>query len=386
MKQFITQKQPKRYMKPTLEQVLANVPIADFQLSDDTGTLTRFMEVPPDLQSTERIMAILEQIKLFNSVYRDVINTNDKSRFYIKGHIPKKSGGWREINAPNEEIRPCLDALNGLLKAIMLETYHTTAFAYVTGRNTVMAVKKHQQNDSHWFGKFDFSDFFGSTTFEFVMRMFEMIYPFGLVTELIGGREELGKMLSVCFLNGGLPQGSPTSPLITNIMMIPFDHAMNRRFQEMVEGSKQPVKDRYVYTRYADDIHISRYNSFDIHRVQSEIIKMLSRLRAPFNLNTDKTHYGSRSGSNYILGLCLNKDNQISIGHESKKEFKAMLNNYLWARETGNPFDTMKLYELQGKISYYLSVEKETIEYILNQYGKAHNVNVLVALSADIAR
>ena len=97
---------------------------------------------------------------------------------------------------------------------------------------TIDALKRHQRNNSRWFLKLDFSNFFGSTTHEFVLRQLSSIFPYSEIVKSERGREALSKALSLCFLNGVLPQGTPFSPTITNIMMIPIDHAIAKMCRE----------------------------------------------------------------------------------------------------------------------------------------------------------
>ena len=128
--------------------------------------------------------------------------------------------------------------------------YHTSAFAYIKHRCTVDAVKRHQSNQSKWFAKLDLHDFFGSTTLDFVMSMFSMVFPFSEVVKIPEGKAQLRKALELAFLDGGLPQGTPISPLITNVMMIPVDFKLSKAFRDY-------DKQQFVYTRYADDFIIS---------------------------------------------------------------------------------------------------------------------------------
>jgi single-stranded DNA-binding protein len=60
---------------------------------------------------------------------------------------------------------------------------------------------------------------------------------------------------------------------------------------------------------------------------------------APFSINPEKTRYGSAAERNWNLGLMLNNDNQITIGHKRKKEFKAMLDNYIRNRKSGSGWE-----------------------------------------------
>ena len=58
---------------------------------------------------------------------------------------------------------------------------------------------------------------------EWVLHMFSMVFPFSEVMKDEKGKAELTKALELGFLDGGLPQGTPLSPTVTNIMMIPVD-------------------------------------------------------------------------------------------------------------------------------------------------------------------
>ena len=86
--------------------------------------------------------------------------------------------------------------------------------------------------------------------------------------------------------------------------MIPIDH---RLFNELNHH-------RYVYTRYADDIHISCVQKFDPNKMIGYIRKVLKEFGAPYEIKDEKTHFGNRKGKNFLLGLMLNADNNITVG------------------------------------------------------------------------
>ena len=109
----------------------------------------------------------------------------------------------------------------------MFALYHTNAFACVRGRSTIDALKRHQLNESKWFLKLDFADFSAAPHLQFVLDMLSRLFPFSELVKFTAGRDELEKALSLCFLNGGLPQGTPISPFITNVMMIAIDHKIS---------------------------------------------------------------------------------------------------------------------------------------------------------------
>ena len=170
----------------------------------------------------------------------------DRPSLYDSFKIPKRSGGLRPIDAPKPPLMEALRQLKFILETKFMALYHTSAYAYIRGRCTVDSIKKHQQRESRWFVKLDFTNFFGSTTLEFVMSQLAIIFPFSEVMKLEEGKEQLTRALSLCFLKGQLPQGTPISPLLTNLIMIPIDHKISNTLRDY-------NKQQYVYTRYADD-------------------------------------------------------------------------------------------------------------------------------------
>jgi hypothetical protein len=65
-------------------------------------------------------------------------------------------------------------------------------------------------------------------------------------------------------------------------------------------------------------------------------------------IKAKKTRYGSIAGSNWNLGLMLNKDNNITVGYEKKKTLNAMLNNFLRDFKNNLRWPRDNVYALQG--------------------------------------
>jgi hypothetical protein len=259
----------------------------------------------------------------------------------------------------------------------MFALYHTTAFAYVRGRSTIDAIKRHQRNESKWFLKLDYTNFFGSTTPDFVLNQLSRIFPFSEIVKIREGVTELKKALCLCFLNNGLPQGTPISPFLTNVMMIPIDHKLSNSLRNFDSR-------RFIYTRYADDLLISSKIDFDKDKIQQFVIDTLSEFNAPFSIKPEKTRYGSSAGRNWNLGLMLNGNNEITIGHKRKKEFKAMLDNYIRDRKSGRGWERHDIQVLGGLISYYRMVEKDYIDYLIQQCGSKHGEDIEKNIKADL--
>ena len=376
---YITIKQPPKYYQMSFEDIMAGIDdLSKYVVPNVTATRTYWVDYPNQklLENTDT-QRMLDVLKMFNQS-KEALFAQDRASLYHTFHIPKSSGGLRRIDAPLPELMNALRELKTLFEMHMFALYHTTAFAYVRGRSTIDALKRHQRNESKWFLKLDFADFFGSTTPTFVLDMLSRLFPFSELVRFPAGRDELEKALSLCFLNGGLPQGTPISPFITNVMMIAIDHKISN-------GLRNFDSRRFVYTRYADDLLVSCKIDFDMNKVQQFVMDALSEFNAPFTIKQEKTRYGSAAGRNWNLGLMLNKENQITIGHKRKKEFKAMLDNYMRSRGTGNAWDRHDIQVLNGLISYYRMVEREYIDYLLQQYSTKFGSSVEACIKVDLS-
>lgn len=375
---YITTKQAPSYYQITLDDILNGaVDLSKMVAPNTTNTKTHYSEnLNPKFLERFDIDGMVTILQTFNQQNERLFEV-DRHSLYETFYIPKKSGGLREINAPVPELMTALRNLKTIFETKMFALYHTSAFAYIKGRCAVDSIKRHQQNESKWFAKLDFSNFFGSTTEEFVLSMFSSIFPFSEIVKSRDGLEALKKALSLCFLNGGLPQGTPISPTITNVMMIPIDHKLCNEMRKMNE--------RYVYTRYADDILISSKIGFDYNQLQDYIIDVLRQFNAPFELKKEKSRYGSSAGRNWNLGVMLNKDNEITIGHQKKKAFKAMCCNYIHDRKNGISWDKHDIQVFAGLISYYKSIEKDYIEYVIEHNNQKFGVNLEALIKSDLS-
>lgn len=377
---YITVKQPPMYRQMTLEELLFGMDSNASMLINPNTTNTRTYEVNyinPKFKRMFDIPLLITKLIQFNTTYEH-LREQPRESLYHTFHIPKKSGGLRRIDAPNAELMTALRALKDIFEQDFKALYHTSAFAYVKERSTVDALKRHQQNESKWFGKYDLSNFFGSTTLDFVMKMLGMIFPFSEVVQHRDGKEQLAKALELGFLNGVLPQGTPLSPTLTNIMMIPIDHTLARKFRDW-------DNQRFVYTRYADDYLISSKYDFRFREVEQVIVETLKDFEAPFTLNSSKTRYGSSAGRNWNLGLMLGKDNKITVGHQRKRQFWAMLTHYATDKLNGVNWDLHDVQTMEGYRNYFSMVEgKEYINGIIKELGDKFGVDIVTMIKQDL--
>ena len=366
---YITVKQHRNPRQITWEDVMADKFVfSEFanETSNSTATITKkFETIDENIIQKVRVGDMIEWLRSFNKENEHLFETERKS-LYRSFKIPKATGGFRQIDAPCDELQDALRKLVRFLKNDCSLLYHTSAFAYIEGRSIIDCLKRHQKNDSKWYLKTDFSGFFPNTTLEFTMRMLGMVFPLSEVCKVEAGKKELEKAISLGFLNGGLPQGTVLSPMLTNLFMIPIDH---RLFNEM-------AKRNIVYTRYADDMHISAVNKFPFKDIIQLIRDVLKEFGAPWVLKDEKTHYGSRNGRNWTLGLMVNKDNNITVGYRNKKYFRSALCSFVLDTKNGKHWDLGDVQHLRGLMSYYTMVEPEYFEEIVDRCNKKWNVDV----------
>ena len=375
---YVTIRQSPMFHQMTLEEFLSQeyqVPV----LCSNSVSNTRTYEVENVSEHFTKkigVESLIRKLERYNESTEE-LRRRDRHELYESFCVPKKSGGLRHINAPVAELMEALRRQKTMYEEDFRVLHHTSAFAYIKNRSTIDAVKRHQANESKWFGKLDLHDFFGSTKLDFVMSMFSMIFPFSEVVKDQHGKVQLQKALELAFLDGGLPQGTPISPLITNIMMIPVDFKLTKALRDF-------EKQRFVYTRYADDFIISSKFYFDIQKIEHLVVSTLAGFGAPFTINKEKTRYGSSSGSNWNLGVMLNKDNEITVGYKNIRRFKSMLCNYISDKRRGIRWPKEDIMALNGLYSYYHMVEPGPIDAIITHTNQKLRCDIIRTMRKDM--
>lgn len=384
---YIVVRQSPHYHQMTLEEFLFGEDTTEPISITNNETNTRTYEVERISEKFEKLINIpdiIGKLKAFNDSTSGLHDV-DRHSLYREFYIPKKSGGLRKIDAPEPPLMDALRRLKTIFEVDCKVLYHTSAYAYIKHRSTLDAVKRHQANESRWFAKYDLSNFFGSTTPEFVMKMLGMVFPFCLIIENDEGKEQLSKALDLAFLDRGLPQGTPISPLITNTMMIPVDFALCnafRKFSYIKEGTD--AVERCVYTRYADDFLVSSRYNFDFMQAEQLIVGTLAGFDAPFTIKHQKTRYGSSSGANWNLGVMLNKDNKITIGHKKRKIFTAMVSSYAMDKKNGVQWNKSDVQTMEGYRNYYRMVERESIDGLIDHLSNKFGIDIVATIKEDL--
>jgi RNA-directed DNA polymerase len=158
------------------------------------------------------------------------------SQRYRHFEIPKKSGGKRLIAAPIDEIKELQRTLNELLNIVYQPRLSTHGFAL--DRSIVTNAEAHV--GARFVFNLDLADFFPSIHLGRVRGLF-MKKPFECNPAVATVLAQL------CCYKGKLPQGAPTSPIISNLICGKMDVDLQRFARDHA----------CTYTRYADDITFS---------------------------------------------------------------------------------------------------------------------------------
>src|SRR6516165_1392631 len=160
--------------------------------------------------------------------------------------IPKrdKPGEYRMLGIPTIYDRVCQQALLNRLEPIFEPLFDDASFGYRRGRSTKGALRKiwkEIHSGSEWIVDGDLRDFFGSVDHEKLLTLVAQRVADGRVLRLIqamlkAGSYGKGQLFPT---ERGTPQGGVVSPLLSNILLTPFDREMRRK--------------GYQLTRYADD-------------------------------------------------------------------------------------------------------------------------------------
>lgn len=312
-------------------------------------------------QAKTLLSGLRKNISINNTIYKELLEEG-LDKHYSTFRIPKASGGFRTIDAPDATLKTILRNFKDFFQTTCQIHPHNAAYAYTPERCAKNALEKHQYNQSMHYLHIDLKDFFTSCTADFIHQQLRKIYPFSELYKTEEGINLITLVIDLSLYKGHLPQGTPLSPYLTNIIMIPIDYALNKL-------CKQRNKQHLVYTRYADDIDISSKYEFNYEELIKEINLVLAQ-QSPLQINNKKVHYGTTAGRNWHLGLIINKDNKISIGNKRKRELKSLLLNYCKYKSEWTRAD---MQQFHGELSYFRSIEPEYHDYLIQQYSEKFN-------------
>lgn len=234
---------------------------------------------------------------------------------YRRFSIPKKTGGERVISAPMPRLK---HAQRWVLKSVLERVpLHPAAHGFVSGRSILTNARPHL--GAQVLVNMDLQNFFPTVTYPRVKGLFRQLgYSpeastiFGLLcTEPLVAKVELdGRTWYVHRSQRHLPQGSPASPAITNVMC--------RRMDGRLQGLSKVLG--FTYTRYADDVSFS---SADRDAQVGTLIRAVGDIVADegFVVHPDKTRVMRQGRRMEVTGLVVN--DRLGVPRDVLRRFRA---------------------------------------------------------------
>lgn len=287
----------------------------------------KFTEKLPVVRTVDELAELLyADVKLLYSI------TNNTPDWYHCFQIPKRNGAMRNIEAP----RTCLKRIQNRIAKNILSRFivHECATAFLSGknirRNALFHVNKSVVLNC------DIRNFFSSLKSCAVFEFFRCA---------AGYEPDICMMLSrLCTLWGHLPQGAPTSPVLSNLLMFNFDEKI----------SSWASEHNLSYSRYADDLTFS--GEIDAG-LQADILQMvkLNLTALHLKLNPAKTAIYRSHCRQLVTGLVVNE--YVGVPREKIREFRTWLHFTELDIRKGEFFYDQEEFEYRlGLLNFYYSI------------------------------
>jgi RNA-directed DNA polymerase len=254
---------------------------------------------------------LADYLKIERSYLAYILYVKKTDNLYTSFEISKKNGGFRQINSPEKSL---MNIQKRLADAIWMHQLY------------VWKIKNVRPNISHAFEKkksiitnaavhknkrfilnIDLENYFDSFHFGRVRGFFAGNSDFKLPVDVATVIAQIA-----CY-NGRLPQGSPSSPIITNLI----GQILDRRLLRIAKEYKMD------YTRYADDLTFStNRNNFTTY--YSLLVQELTKeiMNTGFEVNNNKTRLQYKDSRQVVTGLTVNK--KVNVNKNFYKTTRAM--------------------------------------------------------------
>lgn len=241
-------------------------------------------------------------------------------RYYKKKKILKKNGGIRILTIPCDDLKK-------VQKWILKEILYTievdeSANGFITNRSIVTNAKKHLHQNVVY--NLDLENFFPTIKIHSIYTIFKKL----------GYEKEICTLLSkLCTYNNQLPQGAPTSPYLSNIVLKKLDNRLKKFSQKMDIN----------YSRYADDL---TFSGNKISKATRKFIKEIIESEG-FKINLSKERIAFRNNRQEVTGLIVS-GNKLSVPRGKER----YLRQQIYFCKTKGVFDNL-LFQEKEEVSNY---------------------------------
>jgi retron-type reverse transcriptase len=269
--------------------------------------------------------------------------------------IPKKSGGFRLISAPATNLKLIQKSIAKELDQLRL--FKPCVNGFVAKRNIRRNASAHV--GQRFILNIDLEDFFGSINFGRIYGMLQKP-PYSFAGSVAAA------IAKACTLDDKLPQGAPTSPILSNLICTKMD----------AELSRFAAANRCNYSRYADDLTFSTrrpvmpFASAIKDAEGVTIYELDATLRAiiennGFRINEKKVRLRDLTARQEVTGLIVNR--RVNVKRRYIRDIRAML--HAWRKFGLSAASTVHQTEHGGRPSFE-SVVRGRIEFVGHIRGR----------------
>ena len=275
---------------------------------------------------------------------------NSPESYYRQFKIKKRSGGFRIISSPYPSL---LEMQYWIYENILKKIEISNAAHGFTFKKSIITNSKNHTGQKQLL-KLDLVDFFTTININRIIYIFKQLgYP-NIIAYYLA---------SICCYNKSLPQGAPTSPILSNIVSRKLD-------KRLVKFSKTMF---IKYSRYADDL------TFSGDKIPAKFITYITNIVEDegFEVNEKKTRLYQNKSKRIVTGISV-VGNDIRLPRDYKRKLKQELyfiEKYgLYSHISKKRIKKSNyLYSLIGKVNFWISVEPSNeqarkAKIMLNQY------------------
>lgn len=306
-------------------------------------------------------------------LYSVVCRFNEKD-YYKIFRVRKRTSGYRFIHSPNDELKKVQSFINKFILSRL--DIHKSCFSYHKNGGVLKCAQQH--TNAKTLLKYDLKDFFFCINEISVYHLFNNL---GYTKRL---SFQMARLCTIILIKdhqkyikkyklgekkidmGVLPQGAPTSPMLSNLLANKLD----------VKLSQLAENHNLIYTRYADDLTFSsneKLSKIQIRMINSQILKIIKYEK--FIVNKKKISISRQGSRKQVLGLIVNNDTPTLSKDRKKKidTFLYAIGKFGWESTTehyGFRDSLGFFHHLDGIIIYVEHIDKDLGRKYRNKLDK----------------